>query len=46
MPFRRSLGIPCATAAGAIYDLKNYGAHAWVEVGVKDKDGNLYWFLY
>ncbi len=41
----RSLGIPCSAAVGAIYDFNNYGAHAWVEVGVPDKNGRVYWFL-
>jgi hypothetical protein len=41
----RSLGIPCSTSLGAIYNFNNYGPHAWVEVGVMDKDGHLYWFL-
>lgn len=41
----RSLGIPSSASSGAIYNFDNYGAHAWVEVGVTDKDGYLYWFL-
>ncbi|MBP7868352.1 MAG: transglutaminase domain-containing protein [Acidobacteria bacterium] len=41
----RALGVPCAVAVGAIYDFNNFGAHAWVEVAVPQRDGPAWWFL-
>lgn len=41
----RAAGIPCKAAVGHLYDFNNMGAHAWVEVGLPVKEGQLRWFV-
>ncbi|MBN2432545.1 MAG: transglutaminase domain-containing protein [Acidobacteria bacterium] len=45
MALLRAMGIPCSLSVGHLYDFNSIGAHAWVDVGLPTRDGELRWFI-
>jgi hypothetical protein len=45
MALLRAMNIPCSLSVGHLYDFNSIGAHAWVDVGLPTKDGDLRWFI-
>jgi len=45
MSLLRAMNIPCKLAVGYLYDFNSMGAHAWVDVGLPQKDGRMHWFI-
>jgi transglutaminase-like putative cysteine protease len=41
----RAMGIPARRATGRLYDFNTLSAHAWVEVALPKRNGDLHWFL-
>jgi len=41
----RAMGIPARRAVGRFYDFDTLSAHAWVEVALPKRSGQLHWFL-
>jgi len=41
----RAMGIPARRATGWLYDFDTLSAHAWVEVAVPKRSGELHWFV-
>jgi len=41
----RAMGIPARRATGRVYDFDSFSAHAWVEVGLPKRSGELHWFV-
>jgi transglutaminase-like putative cysteine protease len=41
----RAMGIPARRATGRLYDFDSLSAHAWVEVGLPKRNGELHWFV-
>jgi len=45
MALLRAMGIPCSLSVGYLYDFNSIGAHAWVDVGLPTRNGDLRWFI-
>jgi transglutaminase-like putative cysteine protease len=41
----RAMGIPSRRATGRLYDFDRFSAHAWVEVALPKRNGDLHWFI-
>ncbi len=41
----RAMGIPARRATGRLYDFDTLSAHAWVEVALPKRSGELHWFV-
>jgi hypothetical protein len=41
----RAMGIPARRATGLLYNFDTLSAHAWVEVALPKRNGDLHWFL-
>jgi transglutaminase-like putative cysteine protease len=41
----RAMGIPARRATGRLYDFDTLSAHAWVEVGLPKRSGEMHWFV-
>jgi hypothetical protein len=41
----RAMGIPARRATGWLYDFDTLSAHAWVEVALPTRSGELHWFV-
>jgi len=41
----RTMGIPARRAVGRLYDFDRLSAHAWVEVALPKRSGELHWFV-
>ena len=41
----RAMGIPARRATGRLYDFDTLSAHAWVEVALPTRSGELHWFV-
>jgi transglutaminase-like putative cysteine protease len=40
----RTMGIPARRATGQLYDFDSLSAHAWVEVALRTRSGEIHWF--